>query len=299
MKTKKYTEFYSCVDNGLIDANGFFSVCKDCCNVLFNKFYEQHNSIEKALLQTCRILNLRFDDRAVGFALEYLNTMMQNDKEVDKIFGIYKAKLMQSQKTEIGNRNLNEDFTFVEPSIAILANPMSDDEEDARNIKMFWGENLERDDYIWLENELSEWKKTHKCDTKAEESLLKEICYTALEIRRARREGRSPGGLMKEYQDLMKTANVDPAKTAIAGAGKAQDTFSGFIKTIEQNEPAEYFEDKKLFKDVDNLDFYMRKYLTRPLKNFVTQSRDFNVDSDDDPDEFEDFDIQEVLDNGE
>ena len=96
--------------------------------------------------------------------------------------------------------------------------------------------------------------------TKAEETLLKEICYKGLEIRNARTQGRSPGSLVKEYQELMKTANVDPAKTAIAGSGKARDTFSEFIKTIEQNEPADYYEDQKLFKDFDNIDFYFKKY---------------------------------------
>jgi hypothetical protein len=63
----------------------------------------------------------------------------------------------------------------------------------------------------------------------------------------------------------------------LANAGKSQETFSAFIKTIEENEPAEYFEDKKLFKDFDNLNFYFEKYILRPLKNFVINSRDFDV----------------------
>ncbi len=60
------------------------------------------------------------------------------------------------------------------------------------------------------------------------------------------------------------------------------------MKVIEENEPASYYEDKKLFKDFDDIDFYFKKYVTRPLKNFVTQSRDFNVDTEDDVDELVD-----------
>lgn len=285
MKNKKHTEFYPCVDNGLVDANGLLSVCKDCCSAIFDVFYDQHGSMEKAILQTCRVLNIRYDETAIGFTVGHINTMLQQDKPIERIFGIYKAKLSQSQKGAIGDKNAAEDFTFVEPGYAIVANPLRDDEENARNLIMFWGENLERDDYVWLENELAEWKKTHKCDTKAEETLLKEICYKGLEIRQARRNNRSPGGLVEEYQKLMKTAGVDATKTSIAGSGKAQDLFSSFIKTIEQNEPAEYFEDKQLFKDIDNIDFYYKKYVTRPIKNFITQSRDFNVEQDTEEDD--------------
>jgi len=93
---------------------------------------------------------------------------------------------------------------------------------------------------------------------------------------------------IKRLQDLMKTASVDPGKASLANSGKAKETFSSFVKVIEENEPASYYEDKKLFKDFDDIDFYFKKYVTRPLKNFVTQSRDFNVESENDVDELVD-----------
>ena len=161
-------------------------------------------------------------------------------------------------------------------------------------MKLFWGDNYEYEDYIYLEKELAEWKKTHKADTKAEEMLLKEICHKSLEIRKSRERNGNSADLVKQLQDLMKTAAVDPSKTSSIGAGKSQETFSAFIKTIEETEPAEYFKDKELFKDFDNLDFYFKKYLTRPLKNFITQSRDFNVSSEEDEEEL-DFDTIEDL----
>jgi hypothetical protein len=118
---------------------------------------------------------------------------------------------------------------------------------------------------------------------------LKEICHVELKIRKARIEDKSTASLVKELQDLMKTANVDPAKASLANAGKSQDTFSSFIKTIEENEPADFYKDKDLFKDFDNLDWYFKKYVTRPLKNFIQiGSRDFDVSDNDFEDEIED-----------
>jgi hypothetical protein len=299
MKTKTPDLFYEAVDGGLLDKNGKMSICRDCCNEVYNNFYNENHSVEKSLLKACRTLNIRYDEGAVQATNDTLFKYLERDKETEKTFGVYKSKLMKLQNTRITDRNVNEDFTFVEPSVRIINDELDDNIEDSAYLKQMWGTNLEYNDYVWLENELSEWKRTHKCDTKAEETLLKEICFKGLEIKKARESnGTASSSMIKDYQDLMKTANVDPSKTSVAGSGRSQDTFSAFIKTIEQTEPAEYFENKKLFKDFDNIDFYFKKYITRPLKNFITQSRDFNVDADSDPDEFEDFDINQVLDDG-
>jgi hypothetical protein len=300
MKKKPPVMFYQAVDNGFVDRNGYFSICSDCCNEIYNNFYAENKSVEKSILKTCRVLNIRYDEGAVQATNDQLLKYLEREKETAKTFGIYKSKLMKLQNTRIGERNTNEDFTFVEPITRIVDEETLNGVDDANYLKQMWGSNLEYDEYVWLENELAEWKKTHKCDTKAEETLLKELCFKGLEIRNARAEKRIPGSLVTEYQALMKTASVDPAKTAIAGSGKSQDTFSAFIKTIEQNEPAEYYEDKELFKDFDKIGWYFEKYVKRPLKNFVTQSRDFNVSEDDEEEEFggeefEDGDIPSSL----
>jgi hypothetical protein len=299
MKMKTPGMFYQAVDNGFVDQNGYMSVCSDCCNEIFNNYYASNHSIPKSILSTCRTLNIKYDESAVQATEEQLLRFLEKEKETDKIFGFYKAKLATRQKTRIGERNGNDDLTFMEPMTRVSNENELEGIDDAVYLKQTWGANLDYDDYVWLENELAEWKKTHKCDTKAEETLLKELCFKGLEIRKARGEKRVPGNLVTEYQALMKTASVDPAKTAVAGSGKSQDTFSSFIKTIEQNEPADYYRDKSLFKDFDNIGWYFRKYVTRPLKNFITQSRDFNVSEDDEDEimgeEFEDGDFTAPL----
>lgn len=284
MKIKHPKDFFSSVDD--LDSNGYFSVCKDCCNELYDNYYRVEHDLSRTILRVCRKLNLRFDENAIRATELHLQTLSENNKESDNIIGIYKGKLASSVKSNPTDKNSAVDLTFSEPSYYVPVDDTSmDNVEDAFDLKKFWGENYTYEDYAFLENELSEWKKTHRCDTKGEILLLKELAYKSLEISKKRLEGSSTSSLVKELQELMKTASVDPAKTATLGAGKSQDTFSSFIKTIEENEPADYFKDKELFKDFDNIDWYFKKYITRPLKNFITQSRDFNVESDDDNDE--------------
>lgn len=291
MKNKRPEEFYDCVDNGFIDANGKMSICKDCCNDVFDVMYESSGQImDKAMLKTCRYLNIFYSETALGMTIDHVESVRKNGIEIAKPFGTYKAKLhIISNRADFNEKTAStEDLTFREATFNTSIDnggTLEDNVPDAIELRMRWGSSLEYDDYVWLEKELAEWKKTHKCDTKAEQTLLEQICLTGLAIRKARDESRSPGSLIKEYQELMKTANVDPAKTSAANSGKSKETFSEFIKTIEENEPAEYFEDKKLFKDFDNLNFYFEKYILRPLKNFVTQSRDFDVSADSEEDD--------------
>ncbi len=295
-KMKKPNEFYSAVDLYL-DGNGLMSICKECCQQIYNGFYLSEKSIERAMLKTCRLLNLKYDENAIEAAKQQIETMKARGTESDNFFGLYKARLLTSMKLCIQDDRSNVDLTFQEDTPAMI---LSDNDIEFQNtnydLKYFWGSNLTEDDYIFLENEMAAWKGKHKCDTRADETLLKEICLAILDIRKKRESDQPTAKQVEDLQKLMKTAGVDPSKASSANSGKAQETFSSFIKTIEENEPADYFKDKDLFKDFDNIDFYFKKYVTRPLKNFITQSRDFNVDTEDSDDELIE---DEIIEDGE
>jgi hypothetical protein len=296
MSLKRPTEFFVAVDLE-IDKNGFFSICKKCCDEIYNNYYRVERDMARAILRTCRKINLRFDESAVESTETHLKTMIDNGKSASGVIGVYKAKLVSSLKNNFSDAASGFDLTFMESGISLPPSEPLDDSEESYDLKQIWGDGFSFDDYQFLEREFSEWTKTHKCDTKAEKMLLKEICHKSLEIRKKRDEsngaGTTPTNLIKDLQDLMKTASVDPAKTLLANSGKNKDTFSAFVKIIEENEPAEYYSNKGLYKDFDGLDFYFKKYVTRPLKNFVTQSRDFNVEVDDDSDEVIESEIKE------
>ena len=287
MQMKKATDFFSAVDLE-IDKNGIFSICKNCCNEIYDSYYKVEHSIAKAILRTCRKINLMFDEGCVESTEIHLKTLSDNGRPTDNIIGIYKSKLVQSQKNNFSDSVSEFDLTFREPNIMIKSESMTKEEEpDSDDLKQMWGDNLSFEDYQFLEKEYDEWRRTHKCDTKAEKTLLQEICQKRLEIRKKRIEtqGHVPGALTKELQDLMKTANVDPSKTSEANSGKNKERYSKFEEILEENEPADYYKDKKMYANFDNQDHILKKYVTRPIKNFITQSRDFNVDAEDDVDD--------------
>jgi len=292
MKMKKPVDFYSSVDD--LDSNGVFSICKECCDKLYDGYFSTERDVARAILRTCRKINLKFDEGAVKAAELHIETKKANNGTVNSVMGMYKGKLSSSQKSSFGDKDSSPDLTFSEPHIILpVAHPLDASDISTDELQQKWGKNYNFEDYEYLEREYSEWEKTNSCDTKAEKKLIIEICHKSLEIEKRREEtGTTPSALVTDLQNIMKTAAVDPSKANAAGAGRSQETFSGIIKIIEEKEPADYFEDKELFKDFDNIGWYFRKYVTRPLKNFITQSRDFNVaedDSDDEESEYEDF----------
>jgi hypothetical protein len=279
MKVKSPKEFLTATD-ALLDRNGYLSICTDCIDDLFEKIFASENDLSKTILQLCRMLNVVYLDGAVQATITHAATLTVEGKSLRLVFSYYKSKA-----TSMAHMNQSGALTFTEPVILVSDKPLDENIKDIDYYKQFWGENFEIEDYDYLEKELADWEKTHKSDTKAELILLKEICLKELEIRKSRARGSVSEAALKTLQDLMKTASVDPSKTSMANAGKSLDTFSSFIKNIEETEPADLYKDKDLFKDFDNIDFYFKKYVTRPLKNFITQSRDFNVSVEDDVDE--------------
>jgi hypothetical protein len=297
-KNRNAKDFYEATDT-FLDTNNKMSICRFCIRDIYESFYVKKKDIYDAIYQVCKIINVRYDSGKVDVTEKHIKTSEENGRLVEQVFGLYLSKL---KMTEFGSKDTSsEDFTFQDvikhDSERLDANLYADGV--VYELEQFWGKKLTQEQYQYLEDEMARYKRTHKCDTAAEESLLRQICFAELDIRESREEGKSSSGSVETLQKLMKTASVDPAKTAIAGAGKSQDTFSSFIKMIEENEPADYYKDKDLFKDYDNIGpKYFEKYITRPLKNFVTQSRDFNIDeADDDIDD--DIDPFGILEDGE
>lgn len=295
MQNKKPGEFYTAVDL-FLDSNGYMSICKSCCNDIFNTIHVTEKDVSKALLQTCRFLNIKYDEVALASALSHVEKQNEKGIDIKDIFGIYKTKLVSTNRMGFQSSS-NMDITFVEPSFGTICNTESDEYE-ITDLKQVWGSNWSKEDYEYLEKEYADWSKTHPTDTKGEQTMIREVCLKMLEIRNKRNLREPTAGLVKELQELMKTAGVDASKATASNSGKSHESFSNFVKIIENNEPADYYKDKELFKDFDNIGVYFKKYITRPIKNFITGSRDFNVNMEDDEsdEEFEEdtFDISSL-----
>lgn len=277
-ETKNASEFYVATDF-FVDTNGLWSVCRKCCQSIYENNLKIENSVERALYKTCRLLNLRYDVDAIAVAKNQIKNMNDRGTNATNFFGIYKSKLLAVTPKEIGHRG-DEDFTFQEETpLPPPSDPLLDHEKNAEELKQFWGDNLNRDDYIWLEKEYSKWEHDYDIRNSSEVNLLKLIVLKLFDIKNARANG-STAKLEKEFQDLLKTSALSPAQSNAASKSGFADTYGMLIKRIEEDTPAEYYKDYKLFDDFFDLKKYIKNYITRPISNFFSGQKNYNITGD-------------------
>lgn len=300
-QTLPIKEFFESVDGGYVDANGYMSVCKNCINELYDIEYEDTKSMEKSIHKLCKALNIRYSKDAVDATKSHIKTNLDKGRNVNVIFSIYKMKLTATIKDMDKTKKtpmMYEDAG----SIYVTEELNSDQLMIPEELKNFWGNWWHRDDVEFLENQYMNFKKTHKADTQAEIVLLKEVCYTMLKIQKLRQSNDETKNEVKELQEIMKNLAISPnAAAAISGNGRGMDTFGLWIKDIEKDEPAEWMKGDPrgdIYRDIDSVDDYFSKYIVRPLKNFILQSKDFNIDDEDNLFDGDDDELS-VIDDGE
>lgn len=268
-KTGKETRFYS-ARNPKYQFFGKIPWCFTCIKDKYEELYKKYEDSKKAMYELCKYLDIPF---ALNVYEAARNRWEKNEVEIFQAYITHYNSLAWKQA------GLN--FSTSDRVEGLDEPDNSFTSEDVPAELVFkWGEGFSPSDYNYLENELAECEKTLKSDNWAEQTLLKEICIKKLDIRNRRKLGSDTKDPLAELQALMKTCAIDPAKASAANSGKSLDTFGEWIKDIEQNSPAEWFKDKEKYKDMDGLGDYIKKYITRPIKNFITGSRDFNVDKD-------------------
>jgi hypothetical protein len=278
MQTKPSTSFFQATDDYL-DSNGYFSICKDCCNSIYELMFQSEGNISRAILRCCRMFNVVFDESSV-MATE--SQLKKSPESSDKAFGIYKTKLSSIAKRGFKDKLISTSLTFSEPSKPLPpANPLDNSEKNAEELKQFWGENLNREDYIWLEKKYAKWKMEYSIKTSGEEELLQMIILKLFDVRKARKENQATDKLEVAFQNLLKTSGLTPAQTTAASQGKTGDTWGMLVKMVEKEHPGEHYKDYKLFADFFDLGKYLLNYVTRPITNFFTGAKNYEVDDDD------------------
>jgi len=282
MQTKLPTDFYMSVDKYL-DSNGYMSICKDCIQDMVDRALLIEKNLDKSILSLCRVLNVKYDQDAVESVRKSLENADHEGKTLKLSFGTYMTRMSGMNRVGAGKfQSKNEqDLTFKEPVVFIQGNSLNNEDSEEgvpESLEDFWGAGLDAEDYDYLEKEKSNWEATHKFQTHAEIIVLKEVCYQQNNIRKLRLANKLTTTDVKQLQELMKLGDMSPASQNAASSGKNLEAFGMWVKDIERDGPAEFYKDKQKFKDIDGIEEYGEKYVTRCLRNFVTGSRDFNVD---------------------
>ncbi len=244
---------------------GVLPICKSCIDDIYNKYKNKYLDDRIVIFNFCRLLDIPFSEGS------FIGATQHSEKTGWKLYQSYFKQI-----NSFGEVN-NTGNCFEDGQMALGEYVIKSENDIDSDVRLFWGCGFNDRDYIFLENELTKWKQTHRCDNRAELTLLKEICIKILQIRNKRESNENVSKDLKELQEIMKTAAIDPAKAKIADAGKSHEAFGVWIKDIEQFRPAEWHDKQKKYKDMDGFIPYINDYIVRPIRNFITGSRDFQV----------------------
>jgi hypothetical protein len=132
----------------------------------------------------------------------------------------------------------------------------------------FFGHGYTNEDYFFLQEQYDDWTTRYECNSKAQEELFKAICVAQLTIQvtqRGVRDVKEIEKAMKTFQDLLKTADLKPNRSAIETGG--QETFGMLIKKLESERPV----GKPLpeWEDVDGIHKYIDTWFLGHLANLA------------------------------
>jgi len=289
-------KFYDAVDKGLVDANGKLSVCKPCIQLIYDELYASTGSLEKAIHGLCIALNIKYSNDAVSATKANITTLLDNGKKANSIFGIYKSRLVSSIKSM--SKDAREiDLVYSDVGTIFTTEQFDVKEAPIPQEKMlFWSNVTSNEDIRYLENEYVKFSKSHSAVSQAEITLLQRVCYTLLAIKKEMLAGNDTDKLDKTLQSLMGKLAISPDTKNSSSQDAGLQAIGLWIRDLELYEPAQWLKvDPRgdMYRDVGDVEGYFQKYFVRPIKNFITQSKDFNVedtvDTVDTDSEFSDF----------
>ena len=240
---------------------GYMPVCKECMEEIYRSYESHYMDSKQAIQRMCMAFDMYYDDKLYKLCTEGQKFSFKD--YIRKLNMIqYKGKTFES--------SLNDGFSYFKTFVLKTKeqNLLVPREEDQKR----WGAGLEMRDYDALNEHYKYLKDANPdCDSN-QEIFINDLCYTKMQQMNAVREGRVDD-YKKLTESYIKSFREAGLKT-VRETSNAEDFVLGIgIEEIEKYTPAEYYKDKKLFKDTDEIGSYWERFIKRPLKNLILGSK--------------------------
>lgn len=267
------TKFYK--SNSVFYADGHLPICKECFSSKFGHFAAEYHSNKMAMQRMCMTFDIYFNESAFDSC----------DTDDSTVLGNYFRKLNLSQhKGKTFEDSIKEGFDLSGDRKPVketqeVVNVDSDDEEN-ENADMIdpadiekWGAGLEPTDYTILNSHYRLLSSSNpQCDGNAEIFII-DLCYTKMQQMKAVRESRVDD-YKKLTESYIKSFTQAGLKTVKDTNAMEDFTIGVNAETIEKYTPAEYYKNRSLYKDHDNIGDYIDRFLLRPLRNLMRGTKD-------------------------
>jgi len=274
-KSFNRTSFYKTYST-LYTNNGYMPVCKSCLQKIYKELLELYdNDSKKAMKRLCMSFDIYYDDRLFKAADSL-------DREVT-IGNYIKSLNMVQNKDKTMTDSLEEGFTLGEYEKSYKSkkknNEFDDyddlgDSDEVRPIDIKrWGDGYKASDYKLLNDHYKYLTEANPNYSSNQEIFIKDLCYNNMLKQNALVE-RDIDSFKKLSDTYRKTFQEAGLKTGNETVNAEEFSMAVNVRTIEQYTPAEYYRDKKLYKDFDGIGNYFERFVLRPLRNLQHGSSD-------------------------
>lgn len=287
---KKDIDTYYTSDSLQYRAYGRIPYCKDCIDKMYQGYLDEFNRLQytncekRAVQRLCMVLDLYYSDEMYNTAFsDHQKAVVKFDNKDLKFITYYmkNVKMYQYRKRNY-NTTINDEYKQMKDDQKTMSMFNGNDEKQQEVVSKavkFFGRGLSDDEYLFLQNEYEDWTSRHECQTKAQEELIKQICFTQLALFKSVRSGEDSKAkdLNTTLMKQMDAAKLQPKQNKGETVAETQ-TFGTLIEEWETHDPIPEVDEE--LKDVDKiglfLDVFFRGHLAKMmgLKNGVSKYYD-------------------------
>ena len=243
---------------------GYLPWCKACTDSYTTQMTALYcNNEEHAMKDFCQRAGWNYEVNALVASMETYSG--HRDRTRIAHYAAKKNINCDGRKTWIDTLKYNQ--TQKEYEVITTREQTKDEEVKVKGSSVDrWGLGFAEMDYKNLDDHYFMLKKNNPNADNNQEIFIKSLCNINMLMVRALQSGdaKEYGTLVEQYAKTFKQAGL---KTIQETDNSSEEMFGVTLAVISQYTPEEYYKDKKLYKDFDGLGEYIKRFITRPLRN--------------------------------
>lgn len=263
-------------------------VCRVCVDRMYDHYLYVYGDERKALRRICMIFDMYYSDALADSS----GNITKNRSRVMSY--IQKHNITQyAQKTY--DTTLDEENRILEQRETLLreeeAAAKGEPPKITKAVIARWGAGaFSYEEYATLEEHYNMLKKNNPNIDSNQEIFVKDLCMIHMMKMNAAKEKDvdTYNRTSEQYSRIFSKAGL---KTIEEKDTSMNDSLGVTLSVISQYTPEEFYKDKQLYSDYDELGEYYDRHIRRPMQNLMTQTdvRDpeFNISDEDDNEETE------------
>lgn len=249
--------------------NGYLPWCKECTDKYVTQMTALYSDNEElAMKDFCQRAGWNYDLNALVASRETYSG--HRDRSRISHYGAKKNLNCGGRKTYIDTIKFNYENKQNEVVTSKEQAKANDLSVSASAVDR-WGVGFTEIDYKNLDDHYRMLKKNNPNADNNQEIFIKSLCNINMLMVRALAKGDSKeySNLVEQYTKTFKQAGL---KTIEEKDSSNDEVVGVTLQTISQFTPEEFYKDKKLYSDWDEIGEYFERHVCRPMENIMTGS---------------------------